>query len=262
LILQVHGIEIWQPTRSWLGNRLVSRCDAVVSVSEVTLRRLAKWADLRKVRAEILPNTVHPPKAKTGAPRVTRASLGLEGRKILMTLGRMVGEERAKGFDEVLEALPRLARTIPEICYIAAGGGPDLERLQAKAQSLGVGDRVLFPGRISDDEKADYYRLADAFVMPSRGEGFGIVLLEAMAHGTPVLASRIDGGFEAVRGGELGVLADPRDREDLIAAIVEVLGRPRGVPAGLSHFGFEKFCERVAAILARSGIPVVPEPGE
>ena len=256
LVLQVHGIDAWRPTASAIANRLVSACDLVVSVSRVTLERLAAWADLSGVRCEILPNTVEPA-APAGAPRVTRKSLGIEGRKVLMSLGRMVGRERAKGFDEVIELLPRLARQVPDICYIAAGDGPDRERLQRKAIELGVGDRVIFPGRIPDAQKGDYYRIADGFVMASRGEGFGIVLLEAMAHGTPVLASRNDGGSEAVLGGALGVVADPDNADQLLCALAEVLRRPRGVPGGLQYFSFENFAARVAAILARQGVVTV-----
>jgi len=166
----------------------------------------------------------------------------------------MVGRDRAKGFDEVIELLPRLILQVPDICYIAAGDGPDRERLQRKAIELGIGDRVIFPGRISEGQKVDYYRLADAFVMASRGEGFGIVLLEAMACGTPVLASRADGGYEAVLGGALGAVADPGNADELLLALVDVLHRPRGVPPGLQHFSFENFTARIAAILARQGI--------
>jgi glycosyltransferase involved in cell wall biosynthesis len=253
-VLQVHGIDVWQPTPSWIANHLVGACDTIVSVSAVTLNRLAGWAQIAGKPTEILPNTVQPVPEACDGPNVTRASLGIEGRKVLMTLGRMAGQSRAKGFDEIIELMPRLVRKVPNLLYIAAGSGPDLERLRHKADVLGVGDRVMFPGRIPEEHKADYYRLADAFVMPSRGEGFGIVLLEAMAQGTPVLASRRDGGFEAVLGGELGVVADPENPDDLLEGVFKVLGQQRGVPAGLHHFSFEKFRERVEAILVRQGV--------
>ena len=74
---------------------------------------------------------------------------------------------------------------------------------------------VTFTSVVPEAEKADHYRLADAFVMPGRGEGFGIVYLEAMACGIPVLGSRLDAGREALRQGELGILVDPDDRDAL-----------------------------------------------
>jgi glycosyltransferase involved in cell wall biosynthesis len=87
--------------------------------------------------------------------------------------------------------------------------------------------------------------LADAFLLPSQGEGFGFVLLEAMACGVPVVASALDGGREAVREGQLGILVDPRDRTSVVRGIREALARPRAVPAGLEYFSFDRFRERV-----------------
>jgi glycosyltransferase involved in cell wall biosynthesis len=80
--------------------------------------------------------------------------------------------------------------------------------------------------------------------MPSRGEGFGFVFLEAMASGIPVVASSIDGGREAVLDGALGILVDPGNREDLKRGILEALARPKGIPTGLDYFFFEKFEQR------------------
>ena len=108
---------------------------------------------------------------------------------------------------------------------------------------------MVFVGRIREEEKADHYRLADAFLLPSQGEGFGFVLLEAMACGVPVVASSLDGGREAVRGGQLGVLVDPRDRASVVRGIREALARPRSVPPGLEYFSFDRFRERVDAFI-------------
>jgi len=92
-----------------------------------------------------------------------------------MTFGRLAGLDRQKGFDEVLEVLTELLKSHPDLVYLIVGDGPDRQRLQAKAQALGVSAAVVFAGRIAEDEKVDHYRLADLYVMPSRGEGFGIV---------------------------------------------------------------------------------------
>jgi hypothetical protein len=82
-------------------------------------------------------------------------------------------------------------------------------RLEEKANSLGLSDKVVFTGRISESEKVAHYNLADAYVMPSTGEGFGIVLIEAAACGVPVVGSRVDGSREALLDGRLGHLVDP-----------------------------------------------------
>src|SRR5207302_9125288 len=124
----------------------------------------------------------------------------------------------------------------PDLVYLLAGDGSDMPRLRQKVASLGLAQHVRFAGMIGEAEKADHYRLADAFVMPSRGEGFGFVLLEAMACGIPVVASVLDGGREAIRYGQLGILVDPTNRSDVMRGIRDVLARDKGrVPEGLEH---------------------------
>lgn len=252
LVLIVHGVEAWQPTRRMFVDRLVSKVDFVIAVSNVTKERFLEWSHLNDARAFVLPNSIdlerfHP----LGKNRSLLRKHGLEHKRVLMTLGRMTGSEKYKGFDEVLEALPDLIEEYPDLAYLIVGGGNDLERLREKAAALGIGERVVMAGQVSEDEKVDYYNLADAFLLPGRGEGFGIVLLEAMACGLPTLASILDGSREALRDGELGVLVDPRNSEDLKRGIREILGRPKIVPPGLEYFSFCHYQERVHHILGR-----------
>jgi glycosyltransferase involved in cell wall biosynthesis len=134
--------------------------------------------------------------------------------------------------------------------YFCAGDGGDRVRLEAKAQSLGVADRVVFTGRIAESRKADHFRLSDAYIMPSRWEGFGFVVVEALACGIPVVASTKDGTREAVRNGELGLLVDPKDADSLEQAILDALSRPKAVPPGLDYFSFANFEKRLAAALS------------
>src|SRR5262249_30001515 len=171
------------------------------------------------------------------------------GKTVLMTLGRMAREEQAKGFDEVIELLPRLAKEIPNVVYVAAGDGSDRARLEAKVAQLGIEERVVFTGWVDESRKPDRYRLADVYVMPSRGEGFGFVVLEALASGTPVVASTIDGTREAVRNGMLGNVVDPRDPESIRCGILDALKKPRGIPAGLDYFSYDRFAERLNSAL-------------
>ncbi|MBU4448615.1 MAG: glycosyltransferase [Proteobacteria bacterium] len=167
-----------------------------------------------------------------------------------MTLGRLAPEEQYKGFDEIMELLPVLSKQIPHIAYLIVGDGKDRARLEAKAQALGVRDRVVFTGFIPEAEKADHYRLADAFVMPGRGEGFGFVFLEALACGIPVVGSKLDGSREALRGGALGILVDPGRPDEIQAGVLKALQQPPGViPAGLDYFSFENFEKRCHRIL-------------
>jgi glycosyltransferase involved in cell wall biosynthesis len=222
----------------------------------------------------VLPNCVDlsafVPGPKSGA---LLERYGLRGKKILMTLGRLASEERYKGFDEVLEVLPQLSRVIPDLAYLICGDGADRNRLVAKAKGLGLGviehgqtgpasdisvsvPRVIFAGRIADKEKADHFRLADVYVMPSSGEGFGIVYLEALACGVPVIGSKADGSREALLNGKLGTLVDPRDPDELITAIVRGLSgsseKARSAPLNgesVEFFSAARFEQRVHEIL-------------
>ncbi|MBK8640046.1 MAG: glycosyltransferase family 4 protein [Chromatiaceae bacterium] len=254
VLLMIYGIDAWQPTASGLSNRLARRVDRVVSISDHTRRRFLNWTGSQVRHVYLLPNAIHAERYGTGPkePALLRR-YRLDGRTVLLTLGRLDAAERYKGIDEMLEVLPALAGEIPGLAYLVVGDGDDRLRLQQKAQALGVSDRVVFAGRIEEGEKADHYRLADAFVMPGRGEGFGFVFLEAMACGVPVVASTLDGSREAVRDGALGLLVDPDDRDALRNAITQALRRPKAIPPGLDYFSFERFTARLSEIV--SGYP-------
>jgi glycosyltransferase involved in cell wall biosynthesis len=96
-------------------------------------------------------------------------------------------------------------------------------RADALAKVLGVERSVTLAGFIPDEELADHYRLADVFAMPSTGEGFGIVFLEAMSCGTPVVAGNRDGSVDALADGALGVLIEPESVDAIVAGIKRIL---------------------------------------
>ena len=255
VILLTYGIEVWEP-KGRFTRGLLARTDAFVSISSFTLEKMRRWALLPSDRSFLLPNAIDLAKYTHRSKNSELVSrLSLDGRRVLLTVGRMDAREQAKGFDEILEIMPQLADEYPDIVYVAVGEGSDRIRLQEKARSLGVADRSIFPGYVSESEKLDYYRLADVFVMPSRLEGFGYVFLEALAMGLPVIASRIDGSREAVRSGEWGLLVDPAKAEELLAAIRSALSHPR-IPERreLEHFSwasFERRCHEVFDLLER-----------
>jgi phosphatidylinositol alpha-1,6-mannosyltransferase len=254
LVLLIYGIDAWQPTGRPLVDRATARVDTVISISRLTLERYLGWAAPPRGGSDLLPNAVQLDRYGMGPkPADLVARYGLAGRKVLMTFGRMAGEERAKGFDEMIELLPRLRRRDPALLYLAAGKGEDMDRLKHKAAALGVADHVVFTGMVPEERKADYFRLADVYVMPSHGEGFGTVLLEAMACGVPAIASGRDGGREAVRDGLLGDVVDPESPDEIERAIFAALDRPRAVPAGLDYFSFDNFRRRLAPLILPEG---------
>lgn len=253
LLLVGYGVEVWRPRGRMFERRLLRRVDWFVAISEVTLDRFLAWAPVSREQTAIVPPSVDASRFGPGPkPRALVERYGLEGRVVLLTLARLSSAERYKGIDEVLELLPELAQHVPDVAYLIVGDGDDRERLAAKAARLGVAGRVVFAGHVSDSEKAEHYRVADAFVMPGRGEGFGIVYLEAAACGIPVVASRLDASREAVRNGELGAVVDPNDGAELRNAILAALStRERSVPAGLEYFSVGRFRQRWHAVLAR-----------
>ncbi|GAB5536490.1 MAG: hypothetical protein Rubg2KO_27390 [Rubricoccaceae bacterium] len=268
-VLLLHGIEAWGPphwpaTQGALATKVTLRAartaDTFVTVSDVTRQRYAQRVGLRPEDGIVVPNSVDASSYGEGTKRDDLlARYGLANRTTLMTLARLDPGERYKGVDEVMEALPTLAETHPDVAYLICGSGADRERLEAKADVLGVADRVVFAGYVPEEEKADHYRLADAFVMPGWGEGFGIVYLEALACGVPAVASSLDASHEAVRDGELGVVVDPKDPASVVEGIRDALARPKGIPDGLAYFSQERFAERWRAVAEHTfRLPTAP----
>lgn len=257
VVLNLYGVEAWQAPASRLNARLARSVDATAAITELTRQRFLSWAGTEAERSHVLPCAVDLSSYGPGnASTELLKRYGLAGRTVLMTLARLSADERYKGVDEVLETMPELAREIPNLSYLICGDGTDRARLEAKAAQLGIRERVVFAGRIPEETKADHYRLANAFVMPGWGEGFGIVYLEALACGIPVLASSVDGSREAVRNGELGVLVDPHVPGAVRDGIKQVLARERGVvPSGLDYFSIKNFTRRTHQLVDQFASP-------
>lgn len=251
VVLAVYGIDAWQPPRDRITGWAATKASTVVSISRLTLNRFLAWAGAEDKRSRILPNAIHLEKYRA-APKSRQLAkeLGLGDGPVIMTLGRMSPEERYKGFDQVLEVMPRLLKTFPSLKYIVAGDGADRTRLERKARDLGVEHATIFTGRLEERRKADYFRLADAYVMPSSGEGFGFVVLEALACGIPVVVSKTDGTYEAILEGELGLAVNPTDPLELADQILTAVRQPKGVPERLAHFSFSNFAHRLEETVA------------
>ena len=260
LLVLLYGIDVWQSHKSNLTNWAIKWVDCFVSISEFTKEKFLAWANLPEENVPLLPNAITI--SDYGTKPKSEALLyryGLSGKTVLMTLGRLSADERYKGIDEVLEILPELIQRNSQLMYLVVGDGSDRHRLEEKAAALGIRHHVVFTGLIPESEKADHYRLADVFVMPGYGEGFGFVYLEAMACGVPAVASKLDGSREAVRNGELGVIVDPSSRNELMAGILEALERPRGkIPEGLDYFSYSNFEKQLHGII-RQVVPVTEQ---
>lgn len=146
LIVQVHGIEAWRrPGR--LRRYAVERADLVLCVSRYTRAVVLDWAAIAPERVVVVPNTV----AEDFTPddgATLRAELGLAGKQILLTVGRMDSRERYKGHDRVIAALPQLIAGGHDVVYVIVGEGDDCARLEAIAAGAGVAGHVLFAGAL------------------------------------------------------------------------------------------------------------------
>ena len=250
-VLVLHGVEGWSPPRAPIRRLAVREADWVVAVSRYTLIRFLQWASRPESRSAVLPCCVDLDRFTPGLPSTgVVAKYGLANAAVILSLGRLAGSERYKGFDELLEVLGELRQLEANAVLVIAGSGDDRARLEAKAHRQGVHQFVRFTGYVPDEALVDLYRAARVFALAGRGEGFGIVLLEAMACGIPVVASTLDGSFDAVLGGKLGQAVDPGDRNALLAAIRDALRVPSGIrPVGLEYFSYRSFEERVHDLL-------------
>src|SRR5260370_20545882 len=196
LIVQTHGIEAW-PRPSRAQRKALEVADLVLCVSRHTRSAVLSWAAIMPELVLVVPDTVR--EAFTpGDGSTQRAALALEGKRVLLTVGRMDPRERYKGHDRVVAAIPELVTKGYDIHYLIIGEGDDRTRLEALARDVGVSERVRFLGRVELQTLVEIYRMADLFVMPSTGEGFGVVFLEAMASGTPALGLGVAGATDAL----------------------------------------------------------------
>jgi glycosyltransferase involved in cell wall biosynthesis len=164
--------------------------------------------------------------------------------------------DRNKHLDRLIAAMVEVRRSHPQAMLLLGGDGDDRPRLQALVQELGLDDAVLLPGRLPDDELTDHYRLATAFVLPSEKEGFGIVFLEALGCGRPVLAGNRDGSLEPLADGRFGLLVDPdQPIAPSLRALLNQQGdqlwyEPERLSAAVSEaFALPAFCRKLEKIL-------------
>jgi glycosyltransferase involved in cell wall biosynthesis len=160
-----------------------------------------------------------------------------------------------KGVDVTIRALPHIAQAFPQVKYLVIGRGDDQPRLAQLAQDLGVSDRVVFAGFIPTEQLVAHYRLADAYIMPSQ-EGFGIVYLEAMTCGVPVLSGDDDGSADPLQDGKLGWQVPHRHSQAVATACIEILQakdqRCHGQwlrAQAMTLFGIETFQQRLQQLL-------------
>ncbi|HEY8505646.1 MAG TPA: glycosyltransferase family 4 protein [Gemmataceae bacterium] len=229
----VHGEEITCTSASrelrWLARRVVAGADFLIANSRNTAGIAQELWKARPGRVRVLHPGVDTSRFTPAPPDpAARAALGWSGRRVVLTVGRL---QRRKGHDQMIRALPAVAKAVPEVLYAIVGGGEEEPYLRRLAAEMGVADRVQFLGEPDDAGLVRCYRQCDLFVLPNRQEGmdiegFGIVLLEAQACGKPVVAGASGGTAEAVGGPETGLLVDCTSAGALAATVAGLLGDP------------------------------------
>ncbi len=259
----LHGIEAWNIS-SWIRLRALRSADHLIAVSEFTREHVVNRFGVSAGRVSVVPNTFDTERFSPGEkPDYLLERYGLvSGQPVLMTVSRLALSERYKGHRQVLAALPEVRRQFPDIRYVIVGSGDDVDGIREAVSARGLEDCVIFAGHIPVNELPDHYRLCDVFVMPSSKEGFGIVFLEAMASGKPVLAGCVDGSVDAVGGGRFSPLVDPNDVSRIGEGILNLLRRdppdalwfdPKALSGAVSaEFGYERVSRLMAQDFARA----------
>ena len=259
IVLFTYGIDAWN-NNSTLVSRLVHHIDRVVSIRQHTIDQFLSWSQL-DCPTQVLENAIH---LSDYGIKDRRKDLvekyGLDGKRVLMTLGRI--EDPRFGFDEIIRVLPALAQRFDNLCYLVVGSGGEVPRLKKKAAELGVGERVVFAGQVTNEDKADHYRLADAFAMPGSHPSLydryplRFVFLEAMACGLPVVASRPPELSNLADSPIPNIYVDPNDDADLIRGLSKALEQGVGpVPCELQHYDFKNFTHRVRDLVDAATAP-------
>ena len=245
LVVQAHGIEVsHRPTT--IQRKSVDAADLVLCVSRHTRQMVMSWASVEPDRILVLANTVGE-EFTPGDASALREAWGLSGRQVLLTVSRLDTRQRHKGHELVMAAIPGLVAAGHQIAYVVVGEGDDLPRLKAIASRIGITDRVLFTGRVDLSTLVEAYRLADVFVMPSTGDGFGIAFLEAMSCGTPAVGLASAGAPDALCDGELGFAVSESEFSSTLARLLANPPR-RGAElaaAVKARFGHQVFVERL-----------------
>ena len=217
-----YGKEVWEPLPNKYQQAL-KQATKILTISRYSRDRCCESNHLDPEKFQLLPCMVDGDKFIPGLlPVDLIEGYNLQRAKILMTVARLWSGDPYKGVDVTIRSLPIILQSFSEVKYLIIGQGDDQTRLAKLAQDLGVGEKVIFAGFVPTEDLVKYYQVADAYVMPSQ-EGFGIVYLEAMACGLPVLSGDGDGSADPLQDGKLGWRVPHRDPEAVANACIEML---------------------------------------
>ena len=256
----VYGVDAWMVQDRWKIEALHA-AEKIVSISGYTRDRLIKEQNLPFDKIPLLPVTFDASRFEIGhKPDYLLKRYGLKPEQpVILTVTRLASADGYKGYDQILQALPEIRRQLPDVHYMLVGKGDDRPRIEQLIAQLHLQDCVTLAGFIPDQEIGDHYNLCDVFAMPSKGEGFGIVYLEALACGKPTLGGNQDGAIDALCNGALGALVEPDDVGAIAQTIVQILQGTYANPLiyqpealrqkVIDTFGFKRFKQTLAELM-------------
>lgn len=244
-VLVAHGLEVWRPF-SWLERLALKRAHRLWCVSDFTRRELLRRSGLPDERAAVLANGLDPT-FQVGGDSYT-PSTG----PVILAVSRLSDADRYKGVDHLIAAMREVRASVSDAALRIVGRGDDLPRLQALAaeQRLNQGE-VQFVGYLSDAELEYEFSRCRVFALPSEREGFGLVYIEAMAHGKPCVGANA-GGTPEVISPETGVLCPYGNVPALAKACIQALTAswdPAAIQARAEVFSYARFRDRLKTLL-------------
>ena len=259
VILWAHGIEVWRTVPNWKRQFLQEKAE-IWAVSNYTKQQLIERHQIPSANIKVLNNTIDPFYKVPNTfdkPNNLLERYQIKGDDfVLFTLTRLSATEHAKNYDLVINAVKVLKDQFPQLIYVIGGKADEQEqiRLTQLIEENKLRENVKIIGFINEQEIEAHYRLANCFVLPSKKEGFGIVLIEAAACGCQVIGGNVDGSTDALLNGELGQLVNPDSEAEIIEAIQKAIRNTDHHPEKqreltLRHFGFERYVEKVNCLI-------------
>jgi phosphatidyl-myo-inositol dimannoside synthase len=222
-IVVTHGVEVWVPLPPQRRNALLA-ADLILAPSSYTAQKLVEVQSVPASKIRCLPWPLDPAFLKLAASLSTLPlPPNLPAGPVILAVGRWAASEKYKGADDLIRAVAALRREHPSLSLVLVGTGDDLPRLKRIAGDEFLGDAVVFLENLSRPELAACYAQADIFALPSSGEGFGLVFLEAMAFAKPVVCVAIGGPVDLIRNGDNGLLVPPKQPAALVQALDNLL---------------------------------------
>jgi glycosyltransferase involved in cell wall biosynthesis len=258
IIMFAHGIEVWKKL-GYRKRKMLHCCDEIISVSNYTSKKMQEIHHIPAVKCRVLNNCLDPflpIGIETGSNAHLRARYGFKKEDtVLFTLTRLSSKERYKGYDKVLQAMVGLKKRYPGVRYLLAGSYDEKEKVYIDeiVNKLFLKEEVNMAGFIAEEDLVAHFAMADIYVMPSMKEGFGIVFIEAMYYGLPVIAGNRDGSVDALCNGSLGILVDPLDTDAIREAIEKIMvNKSEFIPDRtllLKYFSYDQYKIKLESIL-------------